>query len=492
MATIYYWFFYICTALLYPLSLAQLTGSIVNLGNPFIINIAITNPTQNTISILRWNNVFDNQTDLPVSFSVKDDQGSVTPFATTYAMHSGMTNSDFYTFSPGQSFSRIYDLRQFLQSIPSGPSNLQYRQIQIIPPTTFQGVSSSGAINVPAEAAADLANGKLGNFAAAGLVDITLQAQPLARSFTFPIYSNVDPPSSIPSDGVQLDQVSCTGQNASDLSDAIADAALYANSAKLAAYDMSNKLFPQFFQGPQRSIVKVLSNLASNALQRTNSYHIDVYCSDLLNLCDPDGSILGYSYTPSFVGSSYIILCPAGRNLGRAPAPCSATSGNQISASASHVMFHLLLTVSNVMGSMISNNYYGAQSCQTLVNSTTVDATLNPDSYAQLAIAQWGYGLGGAPYNGQACLPASGLVPPNQRRSGIVKKHKKQFATKTPSHSVPPRQWDYSPEDAVNEAQACTGAQLTLVQDAAANARVLAAAAAANTDNDLWTQYVPS
>ena len=479
-----------------PISLAQLTGTITSPGNPFVITIAITNPTQNTISILKWNNVFDNYTEIPLSFSVQDDQGSVTPFAQTYVMRSGITNSDLYALGPGQNFSRIYDMRSFLQNIPSGPSYYKQKVFNIIPPTSLQGVSSNGAYNVPAQAAANLASGRLGNYADAGLGEISLSVNTLKLAYTFPIYQNSPPDTTDPADGVKLDTVTCSGQNASDMNNAIADAAIYAKSAGLAVDDMTNTFFAQFFKSEQRSSVKVFANNALKALQGGPVYHIDVYCSDIQNLCGPEGNILGYSYTPSFVGDPYIILCPAARDLGRAPDPCPTVGGKQMVASASHVMFHLVMTITKNMGGNIGGNYNGVQSCQTLSSSTTVDATSNADSYAQLGIAQWGYGLGGAPYNGEACLPVNGTAPPNVKRSidvatDVANRNDGRAQLTTGPHELARRQdmtVDEYIQDARTNGQVCSGDQAALLAYAADNARALAAAARDNKDDDLFKQ----
>ena len=482
----------ILTSFLPSKSLAQLTGTITSPGNGFIITIDITNPTANTISILKWNNVFDNYTETPLSFSIQDDQGSVTTFAQTYVMRSGITNDDLYALGPGQKFSRIYDMRSFLQNVPSGPSPYTQKVISIIPPTSLQGVSSNGVYNVPSQAAANLAVWRLGNYADAGLGEIGLSVNTLKRAYTFPIFQNSPPDTTDPADGVKLDTVTCSGQNASNMNDAIADAAIYAKSAGLAANDMTNTFFTQFFKSEQRSSVKVFANNALKALQGGVVYHIDVYCSDIQNLCDPGGHVLGYSYTPSFVGDPYIILCPAARNLGRAPDPCSSMGGKQMVASASHVMFHLVMTITKNIGENIGGNYNGVQSCQTLPSSTTVDATLNADSYAQLGIAQWGYGLGGAPYTGEACLPVNGTAPWNVKRSVDAAKRSSENARLTSGPHKLARRQDMTVDDYIQDAltngQICSGDQAALLAYAADNARAMAAAARDSKDDDLFKQ----
>ena len=171
------------------LASAQLTGSITSPGNPFIVTISITNPTTDTISILKWNNIFDNETQLPVSFEVKDGNGDDVQIGSTYAMRSGMTNSDLYVLEPQQTFTKILDLRGFLQSLPSGPSGLHPKVIQISLPPLFQGIAHKGAYNVPPEAAADNSGQRLvlGNFSAAGLIGMFIPESSLAfvRSLGF-------------------------------------------------------------------------------------------------------------------------------------------------------------------------------------------------------------------------------------------------------------------------------------------------------------------
>lgn len=343
---------------------------------------------------------------------------------------------------------------------------------------------------IPVEAAADITRGVLGDYSAAGLKSISLTAAPYTVQLNFPIFEGSESNSTILSDGVQLDHGTCTGTNATILNDAIFDAGVYANSVHLASVDTSSTLFPQFFQTSQRSAVSNASESASLTIQG-NGPHVDVYCSDLDNLCDSEGSILGYSFTPSFLGSSYLVLCPAARNLGRAPDPCSAPSGKQLSASASHVMFHLTMTLNNAVRSIIGNNYYGAQAVLQLANSTTVNATTNADSYAQLGIAQWAYGEGGTPYSGPACPPANGLVPGNQKRTKPAKSLEQHLPARVGPRAVLSRRQgleDLTVKQVAEGTQQCTGAQLTLVHNAGGNIRALAAAARDNPDGHLWKQ----
>lgn len=97
----------------------------------------------------------------------------------------------------------------------------------------------------------------------------------------------------------------------------------------------------------------------------------------------------------------------------------------------------------------------------------------------------------GGPYTGLSCLPTDGIVPPNQRRDIPTIEEPRRPPERAIPRSLSRRQiLDYSPQDALNDAQDCAGDQLTLIQNAAINARALAAAARDSQDNDLWTQYV--
>jgi len=103
-------------------AISQLTCRVTSPDNLFIVNISITNPTSNTISLLNWNNVFDFTIPLPYSFIVRDSHGNEIQQASTYAIRSGISISDLYDLEPGQGFSRQFDLRQVLQNNPSSRS----------------------------------------------------------------------------------------------------------------------------------------------------------------------------------------------------------------------------------------------------------------------------------------------------------------------------------------------------------------------------------
>lgn len=465
-------------------SYTQLTGSITNPGNPYIVTLRVSNPTENMISVLPWNNIFDNATQLPVVLTVRDDQGAEVQIASTYAMRAGLSSSDLYSLEPGQSFTKVLDVRQFLQSIPSGPSGSHSKVINLSLPSSFRGVSGTVAIPPKAAASLDSQPPTLGDFASSGLTDISLRANILQLSLRFPMYQNLDPSLNAPDDGIQ-DNNDCKDQNATEMSNALFDAGLYARAVLLAADGRSNDLYTRFFSSLSRQNVSSIAGAAARNIHGAGP-HVDLYCSDIANICG-DPNILGYTFTPSYLGNAYIVLCPSARALGRAPAPCSAVvPGAQIGASSSHILFHLLFTLNNVVNSVISNAVYGSLACSQLVNSTS-DPTKNADSFAQLAIAQWAYGLGGPPYHGPSCLPANGTLPDNQKRAAdSVNAAMPQPITAAADPALTKRLEIYNPRVIGR----CTGAEMDILQIAGANARFLATYALNEINsqsNDLWT-----
>ena len=474
---------------------AQLTGSITSPGNPFIVTVNITNPTTSTISILKWNNIFDNETQLPVSFEVKDGSGDDIQIGSTYAMRSGMTNSDLYVLEPQQTFTKILDLRGFLQSLPSGPSGLHPKVIQISLPPIFQGIAHEGAYSVPPEAAADGSGQRLilGDFSAAGLEEITLEATPLRLAFQFPIFQQVFNDIG-PADGTQLATTQCTGSNATGDSDALVEAGIYAHSIQLAASNANSSLYQSYFPDGSQETVKAIAGAIVNSTRRGGP-HVDLYCADMLRLCGPNSNILGYTFTPSWIGSDYIVLCPSALSLGKAPAPCSTPAGTQVRTSTSQVLLHLMLTMNNVVGKVISNSVYGPIACRKLLQASkaggpAIDPLKNVDSFVQLAVAQWSYGLGGAPYTGAACLPTNGNSSQNDKRAEPSESLEKPIQAMSSDTALSRRQANVGDfhDGVIKRAEQCKGDQQTLVQYAAENARAMARAARDSTDDELWKQ----
>ena len=461
----------------------QLTGHIKSTDNPYVVILQVSNPTEDTISVLQWNNIFDNATQLPVAFTVQDDQGAEVQIASTYAMRAGVSNSDLYSLEPGQDFTKVLDVRVFLQSIPSGPTGSLPKTISLSLPSSFKGVS--GTVSIPPEAAASLKSQlpTLGDFASSGLTDITLTANVLQLSLRFPIYQSLDPSFVAADDGIQLNK-NCKAQNTTDMSNALFDAAIYARAVRLAASSGSNVLYPRFFSSQSRRNVSSIAGAATRTIHGAGP-HVDLYCSDIADVCG-DPNILGYTFTPSYLGNAYIVLCSSARALRRAPDPCSALqTGAQIGASISHVLFHLLLTLDSVVKSVISNSVYGSLACSQLVNATG-DATKNADSFAQLAIAQWAYGLGGAPYHGPSCVPGNGVLPDNQKRAVD------SITIATPRRLSPAADAALSRRAVNYDSRVigrCTGAEMDILQIAGANARFLATYALNEINshsNDLW------
>ena len=465
----------------------QLTGHIKSTDNPYVVILQVSNPTEDTISVLQWNNIFDNATQLPVAFTVQDDQGAEVQIASTYAMRAGVSNSDLYSLEPGQDFTKVLDVRVFLQSIPSGPTGSLPKTISLSLPSSFKGVS--GTVSIPPEAAASLKSQlpTLGDFASSGLTDITLTANVLQLSLRFPIYQSLDPSFVAADDGIQLNK-NCKAQNTTDMSNALFDAAIYARAVRLAASSGSNVLYPRFFSSQSRGNVSSIAGAATRTIHGAGP-HVDLYCSDIADVCG-DPNILGYTFTPSYLGNAYIVLCSSARALRRALEPCSALqTGAQIGASISHVLFHLLLTLDSVVKSVISNSVYGSLACSQLVNATG-DPTKNADSFAQLAIAQWAYGLGGAPYIGPSCVPGNGVLPDNQKRAVD------SITIATPRPLTPAADAALSRRAVNYDSRVigrCTGAEMDILQIAGANARFLATYALNEINshsNDLWNTWV--
>ena len=484
------------TFVLFRCSLAQLTGSVTSPGNPYIVTIEITNPTQNTISILAWNNVFDNTTQLPVLFDVRDDQGNVVPLASTYAMRAGMSSSDLYPLAAGQTYYRTIDLRQIMQNLPSGPSTpsgagLAPKVFTIAPPLSFKGIVGDASAVVEALATLKANAPTLGDMATSNLQDITVTSTPTRLSAVFPILGDVSPSFMSSGDGAHVDS-DCTAQSLTQMSDALFDAGVYANSLAMAANNSSNPLFPLFFRESARQKVQSIATAAANSFHGQGP-HVDLYCTDIQNLCGNE-NILGYSFTPSFLGNAYIVLCPSARALGRAQVPCQTYSLS--GATTSHVLIHLVLTLNNVVTAVMTESLNGPAACQGLSNSSLTDATSNPDSLAQLAIAQWGYGLGGLPYTGPSCLPV-GSIKLGVHSRAVPVGHTKSLST-AESHSR--RSLSLSVKDFQTQialTQDCAASESSMLQIAIANAQALAKYASSDLGRTSapstarWTTYAP-
>ena len=318
-------------------------------------------------------------------------------------------------------------------------------------------------------------------------------------AFQFPIFQQTFDGIG-PADGTRLDTTQCTGSNATGDSDALVEVERYAHSIQLAATSddaNSSSLYQSYFQDGSRETVQAIAGAIANSTRGAGP-HVDLYCADLLKLCGPNSNILGYTFTPSWIGSDYIVLCPSALSLGRAPAPCSTPAGTQVrGASTSQVLLHLMLTMNNVVGKVISNSVYGALACRKLLEASkaggrpAIDPLQNVDSFVQLAVAQWQYGLGGPPYDGAACLPSNvNSSPRNDKRVEHFESINKPALAMTGDMTLSRRQGnvnDYH-DGIIERAEQCKGDQQTLIQYAAENARAMARAARDSTDDELWKQ----
>ncbi|KAI4236529.1 MAG: hypothetical protein LQ349_002493 [Xanthoria aureola] len=402
--------------LLFQFTTSQLVGSITRLRkDEYNFVISISNPTKNTISILNWNTIFDPVIPLPASLVFRDDQGLPLRIATTYAMRAGITDTDFLHLLPNQTYPKSFDIRSLLQVVPEGRSG----NITVALPAGFKGMSYNGTWTVPAAAAANFTVDppRLGDFSAAGLQDISLTSRRLAMEFHFPLFDNdglVDPKPGGALGGIEVGD-SCQGLNGTSMTDALFDAGIYANAISLAAKERSSALFWNYFPSRARQTVGSVASSVQKAIKGQGP-QVAVRCTDYFKTCY-DNNILGLTFTPSNLGPAEIVMCPVARTLPRAPWPCSTHPGRQIGASASRVLLHLILTINSIYTDAITGSVYGSGSCQLLKNSHILATTKNPDSYAQLAMAQWGYGLGGPPYHGDPCPPTLGIVPNVQKRT---------------------------------------------------------------------------
>ncbi|KAL8673494.1 MAG: hypothetical protein Q9168_002100 [Polycauliona sp. 1 TL-2023] len=396
--------------LLFHFVASQLLGSITRLDNQYRLVVSISNPTNDTISILGWNNIFDSATPSPIPLVIRDDQGVPLRMATTYAMRAGMNDSDFYHLDPKAPFQRYIDLRSLLQVVPPGRSG----KITVALPGGFTGMSHTGEWTPPAAAAANFTTNppQLGDFSAAQLQDISLTSRRLTLELKFPVPSNdgiVDSIARNPLVQIQVDD-SCRDRKGTDMVDALNDTANYASAISLAASDQYSSLFGNFFLSPSRGTVAAVASLAQKVISDQGP-QVGLNCTDLRRICDRYPNILGYTTTPANLGPAEMVICPATRKLPRPAQPCSTPAGIRIGATAAYVVMHLILTINSIFTDTITGSVYGSGSCQTLKSSRIFATSKNPDSYAQLAIAQYGYGLGGPPYNGTPCPPSLGVLP---------------------------------------------------------------------------------
>ena len=155
-----------------------------------------------------------------------------------------------------------------------------------------------------------------------------------------------------------------------------------------------------------------------------------------------------------------------------------------------------MLTMNNVVGKVISNSIYGPLACRKLLEASkagrlAIDTLQNVDSFVQLAVAQWSYGLGGSPYTGAACLPSNGDSSRNVKRKGSLETRNEPAQAMTAGDTTLSRRQgninDYY-DGVIQRAEQCKGDQQTLVQYAAENARAMARTARDSTDDELWKQ----
>lgn len=123
------------------------------------------------------------------------------------------------------------------------------------------------------------------------------------------------------------------------------------------------------------------------------------------------------------------------------------------------------------------------------------DPRRNADTYVQLAIAYWAYGLGGTPYNGAPCYSDNAAPPKVPKRTRSLKPHHKELDHSVSESSqrhfrhVARQNLDGAPGQMAAGTQQCTRTEQQFLQYAVQNARSLAASARDNPYDVLWTQY---
>ncbi|KAI4089577.1 MAG: hypothetical protein LQ344_005292 [Seirophora lacunosa] len=397
--------------LLLRVTSAQLTATITSPDGKYLVDVTVSNPTAHTIAILNWNNLFDPIRRLSPAIIVRDARGFRVPMPTTYVMRAGMRESDFCRLAPGANFSRGYDLRA---RVRGGPDVLR-GNITVGLPDGFKGIASADRWMAPVAAIATRVKGNsptFGDYEAAGLQDITLRSRRLHLHLGNAVLGdNRTGFQDDAGDGIHVDPRDCLPSDERiNMHNALEGASTYANALALAADDPSNRLFANYFHPSGRETVRKVAAALQTAFKEQGP-RVTAYCTDDANLCDTNPHVLGHSATESRLGDTQVMLCPDALKLPEAPSPCSSHPRREIGATASRVILHLLLTLNTVVGGTLTGNVYGSGACQLLKNSHIFPTLRNPDSYAQLAIAQYTYGFGGPPYSGPRCPPKLGIVP---------------------------------------------------------------------------------
>ena len=464
---------------------AQLEGRLTSPGNSYVVTIQITNPTQDIISVLAWNNAFDYTTQLPILFNIRDDHGNAVPLASTYVLRAGIRTSDLYSLAAGQTYSRTVDLRQVMQNLPSGPStpsgaSLTKKIFTVALPTSYRGVTGDPSALFKAAAVANSSYPTLEDLAAHNLRVLTVASSHIKLSAIFPMLGDLSPSFASSDDGMRVDGECTVDKNISDI---IFNTELYAKSLVTAASNMSSSLFPIFFPTSARHKVYSIATAALKSMDGQGP-HVDLYCTDIQNHCG-DPRILGYSFTPSFLGNAYIVLCSSVRAFGSAPTP--SLTGSLGSATVSHVLLHLLFTLNNVVPAVMTQSVNGPIACQALLNSTLEDPASNPDSLAQLAIAQLEYGLGETSYNGPSWVPVgtvTPVVPRSLKPSGYGRHSKPNMSRSHCARSLGSQDF----EAQIGLTEDCAASESSMLHIAIANAQALAVYAL----RDLMSSSSPS
>ena len=380
--------------------------------HPELINATITNTHSGNISVLAWNNIFDTEHNNSRTFTLKDAiNGSSLPAAGMHLNHLSMTNTDLLDLWPGASFTRQFNLLDYIGPNWATAGQATNMSIDVSLPPTFRGLKDhNGTYRVNPLAAGVFTEqlSQAGNLSSANLTDITMSCSPLRVNLHLPALPGLRRRGDVYG-------VVNTGDCGSPYSNSINYSLVDANNLALAGFDVathdpSDIPFSYFFNANDAGTVsRVLSDVSDSILHGFGP-RINAQCTDWAQVCS--STVGGYAFSPSWfqilIGFQWypiIVMCPAGLGLPRNAEPCSAQPNDPLgSVTLGHVMLHEITHIQGLVGIDIGDINYGAVNCHDLVTgSSKGQPTRNADCYAFLGNWAWSLGLAGVPYTGPIC-----------------------------------------------------------------------------------------
>ena len=418
-------------------SVAQLTGSLIsNASSPEIILATVENTSNQNVSVLALNNMFDVlHNSCPAM--VFSDNGTAVPVAASHLMYDGLLYDDLLNIQPGQNFSRRFDLKDYLHQPPGANGTFI-----IALPTKFKGIfgddntgdgdNGTSSLNSSLAQAVSSQDGEL---SPSQLSDITLSSENITVSLTWDEivasarrkrYSDIDPVEDVfdvdidPSpltrptpSGVEVDP-SCSPTPATKMNKAVRDAGLLAEAATNAATSGGYPL-NYFFQSTDgNAVTDIMKNVRAAVNKESGSAHVDVLCEDVKEWCKlKGGRIRGYADNRVVADSdealARVVMCPSAMRSSENPPPCVRGPASMVTLG--YVMLHELMHIDQIDGHRhIGDLEYGIYGCHSLASpANPADPKSNADSYAWLASFAWALGFGN--WQGSPC-PAKFPSPP--------------------------------------------------------------------------------